>query len=135
MPVRRHCSLTNSPALLTILRRSLENPEYVFVSKHSTLPTTQESPSQQAQHQASPKTAHQTPSDPIAPALPTDISHDASLSAEPYDVPAPISPLWQPMEMQQDSDALNFSESDIFGLYNFAPDSTYYVDPFDLRFE
>ena len=46
-----------------------------------------------------------------------------------------FSPLWRPAQHQHEGMDLNFSEGDIFGLYNFAPDSTYYVDPFDLRFD
>lgn len=52
-----------------------------------------------------------------------------------HDSASGISSFWHPSEQRQNGVDFNLAEGDIFGLYNFAPDSTHYVDPFDLRFD
>lgn len=53
--------------------------------------------------------------------------------------PGSVGPLWRPTNVSTnfttERSGLTFADGDIFGLYNFAPDYAYYVDPFDMRFD
>lgn len=127
---------------MTLCRTTLENPDYVFVSKHSTLPVMQQHASTQAKRVMSRGDDTHEPANPPLPNPPQVDGDQAratgdldTLVDQSQNLASTFSPLWRPAEQQQDGMDPNFTEGDIFGLYNFAPDSTYYVDPFDLRFD
>lgn len=105
------------------------------MSKHSTLPTTETGAADPTAAATHDKDAAVTGPDAGAQQAVNGASAGINTwteSAYEESQLGAASPLWRPASAVMD---VNFTDGDVFGLYNFAPDSTYYVDPFDIRFD